>query len=716
MESTSILDFDYDWLHNKAICHSPASLYQLSTLKITINLWYEEETLDILEGIKLKIAHYVVEERLLKKMHNKVSLLPFPNKLKNAVGKMIELTRKQLSSFLGGFMPDKFVQQNRWPLLKNVIRWTSQGTIDTLTTAKALADAEDLDIEIRFEIALVFFLEDRVNALYVYISPNYFKENKKYLPNIVAMDDNLLAKCHFGLQRYAPVHDNIFDELFIYENYLGVFYCWQHFSQQFKNRFLNSFDIQDLTIDCNSSVCFFTLCDKEKKLQLLQNEDCCSMILHNLIGTQWLPMFFKYKEEMKIFLTANLAVEILEHCLRNLETTVAHKKEYIEICNFFFEFVFLQECSRNALTCKSNALVMRAMGMLTEEGEREKVKFCLESVNSEWLKKQFTSCSAELAYLIAASLRCGLLDFVLNSALPTIEDRKHFLSKEEIYSIITEFILSCHQMDDADRTFNSLFSNTEEIRNFKVKFVKKSAKNICYRFLKKGNWMITAEFVQWCFVSNEKINRFYKNFFQSQHFEKLFELDCLEKSSTAIASLIKENSLECLLSSNDIVSFNDFFMMLYRSDSDHLSRSETFYKALDTFLAALNKDDQKTLLDLKTELATDDKLKAYITCPINLLQKETRLVNKFYWREKENLSDQSVRQMVHDFFCWLCPSDEKLKSKLEEKFWSQKLAKDAKRRLKSAIQKKAKIEEQCASPIDSDDESLYEKVLLMDYN
>ena len=120
METILNLEYDFDWLQSKIVYDSPPTFRQLSTVRAAANLWYEEEKIELLEGIEGNADLREIQKKLLEKINKKALLLPLPKKLKNSVAQMIELTTQQLCEFFQ-LMPYKFFMQNRWPALKNAI-------------------------------------------------------------------------------------------------------------------------------------------------------------------------------------------------------------------------------------------------------------------------------------------------------------------------------------------------------------------------------------------------------------------------------------------------------------------------------------------------------------------------------------------------------------------------------------------------------------------
>ena len=85
------------------------------------------------------------------------------------IGDQLTLFRRSL--------PDS-LNEVKCGLMKDKMHWTSQGTIDKKSTVQALADATDLDVETRFQIAVTFRLEDRVNQLSSQMPTDYLSKNR----------------------------------------------------------------------------------------------------------------------------------------------------------------------------------------------------------------------------------------------------------------------------------------------------------------------------------------------------------------------------------------------------------------------------------------------------------------------------------------------------------------------------------------------------------
>ena len=76
----TLLNLQYDWLHNKIIYDSPATLFQLATVKNAVGLCYDELKINV--DITLQII-----------LNVKLPLLTVPKTVSNEVALMVELIR-----------------------------------------------------------------------------------------------------------------------------------------------------------------------------------------------------------------------------------------------------------------------------------------------------------------------------------------------------------------------------------------------------------------------------------------------------------------------------------------------------------------------------------------------------------------------------------------------------------------------------------------------
>ena len=201
-----LLNIKYDWRHCKVIRDSPETLFHLATRKVSLTFWYGESGDIMLLKERLKVE---------KKVREKIISMVLPEPCKESLLQMVELFKYHLQRLLL-VLPYEFKTMSN--LLKPKICWTSQGTIDEISTAKALADATEIDVKIRFGIAVIFCLEDRVNALSVEMPQDYLDNNVSFRYLIEAMEDASDARKHFNIYEFVPDYMRCFEKMQLYFN------------------------------------------------------------------------------------------------------------------------------------------------------------------------------------------------------------------------------------------------------------------------------------------------------------------------------------------------------------------------------------------------------------------------------------------------------------------------------------------------------------------
>ena len=141
----------------------------------------------------------------MRELQQRVALLELPETCKNGVSIKAELIGEQVIE-IEGLLPDKFycVNQTKWHFMKAKLHWTWEGTIDKKSTAEAFVDSTDLNAKERFQVAIKFCLEDRINSLSIHMPTNYLQHwlyEGQPLPLIAAMDDTSIARRHFRLEQ-----------------------------------------------------------------------------------------------------------------------------------------------------------------------------------------------------------------------------------------------------------------------------------------------------------------------------------------------------------------------------------------------------------------------------------------------------------------------------------------------------------------------------------
>ena len=732
----SLLNLNYDWLHSQIIYNSPRPLYKLVVVKAAHSLYYRE-------AVGLWIS-----KETFNTIHENIQMLPLPEKLRNSIALMTEFMYAQLLEFRK-FLP-KFYDEDWCEILKNNIKWTSQGTIDKWKSAEALTKDEDLNVTPRFLIALEFCLVHRMKALYRRIPCNSFIDDDTSFDKISGMDGIVKIKKHFNVPQLEQNYKASFIKMAESKNQLGCHYFWQCL-----------LEYEKIEVSVKNNLLFvFTHSDTERKLQLLQNKENCFALLTQLLEVQWLLDFESCIEDGLKCLTLTAVVKLLDDSATKAKSSKSVKTKYVEICfmilqHFFKEYsiIILQNDVTGQLNSgllnDVNNLIMKALYSLVEAGEKKMMKIFLESVNSKWIQKQFTTDSYKLnlSPFILASLECGMIEFVFSCAFPTAEEKSKFLSKCSRIDQTIYKLFSKNQMDNINRLLSLLFSTSEDIRNYKIKFAEKEGYKLCYdlirdlkwesvnnflqwRFtsvdkiniyklkfakdrgfdlcsslLMDENWQSADKFVRWCFSSEEEMICFYNKFFRSHDFTILFndyEMDCgetlsspvviyfLEDHIKGVASLIKLNSLNAKLNNEEIMheACESIFSQNYVNYfcGIHLNKAEVLFEAIDTFLLALFNDDQTILTDLKKKLFTDKAKKLYISLPLSFLR-ELKDTQSTFLEDMgtPKYSDELLVwvQMIDHFFSWFCSSDENLKSELEEEFWNEEEIVEAKKSLKS---------------------------------
>lgn len=99
-------------------------------------------------------------------------------------------------------MSDVFKCKNKvWHFVKDKLIWTWQGTINKQATEEDLANETKLDTETRFQIAVMFCLEDHINSLSIARMPTDYLQNRdEILLTIAAMDAQCPSHCSTTFQ------------------------------------------------------------------------------------------------------------------------------------------------------------------------------------------------------------------------------------------------------------------------------------------------------------------------------------------------------------------------------------------------------------------------------------------------------------------------------------------------------------------------------------
>ena len=724
----SLLNLDYDCLHSQIIYDSPQPLWKLAVVKSAVSLYYAEAD-DLWETNQMTFQ-----------VDKKIEILLIPETLRSKIALMSHLIWTQLYDFERA-LDIKFLTTAGWPILKNNLYWSSQGTIDKWKTAVALTDDDKLDESARFQIALAFCITDKMNSLYKKVPRNCFKNNDSVLEKMSGMDDIPKIKKHFRIPEAHGNYEDSFMKMAQSKNEIACHYYWQRLSEHEKI----NLEIPDYI---HIMFFIFTHSDTERKLQLLQDKRNCYLLLKELLDYQWIFVFdFCIKAGLKV-LSVNFVVKLLNDIAPYawVKYSNAYTKKRIEICVVILQH-FLKEYSVNLLDDDLTNSLLRDLHSLVEVGETRIVKILLESLDHKWIQKQFSKRDNSLKYLVLASIECGMMELIFSCAFPTVEVKNEFVSKWE-FNYVTCQLFTKNQIDNANKLLSLLFSNSEDIESYKIKFVEDEGFLLCFRLLRnqkwefannflhwcfsskdeiasykvefatkdygyeicflllqEKNWELVEKFVHWCFVTEEEITCFYNKFFTSIQFSFLFyptEMDSngtlespivtnfLEESTEAIRSLIKLVCLTRQLNINEIIPdicqliiskhYLDYFCSL------NLNKAEVLFDAMDRFLLSFFNDDQTMLIDFKKKIFTDKARKLYISLPLAFLLKLQKMQDEYLsylGRRKWRLCDEPILwvQMIDLFFTWICSSNKRVKGKLERKFWNEEEIVKAKKTL-----------------------------------
>ena len=659
----TLVNLKYDWCRNQIIYNSPAPLRQLATVKAAVSIWYKEEKWLVVDI-----------DRVHKHLQGNIVPMMLPETIKIKVSEMVELIKNQLYDFLR-FLPHECFKQNWWILFRDKISWTTQGTIDYKTSANALVDSVHLDKGTKFKIAAKFFLEDQINNLSIQMPRDYLEKNRNWVFYIVNLNGARIARKHFDIDfSFVDCMDCFKFMLRKGDNY-GCCYYWQRLTEEEKLEVLHpSYEFRSF-----NELFIFTVYDKERRLQVLQDEEYCHDLLNNLQSLEWFEIFDSCVSDSLEFFSVNSLAGLFSNCVERIKSTIVYKKKYLHLCKLLLQSFHKQITTSNE---NSNRTVIIALDKLVEEGEVKFTKDFLQSASIEWIQKVFSNelLSESLAELLFIFLKCGIIESILTSVFSTVEERKTCFSTRlagEFGDAISELIsqkfqnkllIHQHQRNDVDRLLCVLFSSSVDIKNYKNKFAEDRSVQFWTEILSSQNLKSAKEFVKWCFASEEEILHYLKNLFQSESLTTL--LTCprnLEKSNKPIVSLIKycferqyfinESIFHLCLT---MLSRNSFYFYKKRNESKLL------YRTLDTFLLACIQDDEKKLIDFRREFFTDKEKKLYISLPIEFLNQ----IHTGVWRnESWGIKDDLWGEMVDDFFEWICPSNESLNIKLQEELW-----------------------------------------------
>ena len=657
----------YDWDHNKIITVAFPRLYQLGAVKTALNLWLAETEIDEIFPT-------------LRKVEDKIPLLNVSRKVAENVSIKVELIGEQLSEFKE-LLPDKFPMLNNWSTIKNKIHWTAQATIDKIRTAETLADADDINLKIRFLIAVDFNLKDRVNKLCVRMSR--FARREFDIEHRFLVGSFPVAVKHFDIQAIDFNYNRCLTCMCMNErNEICYLYYWHHFIGEGKLLDLETFYRRNWS---KLLLYVFTHCDREGRLQLIQDERCCCLLLQELLNVQWFPIFDAFAKEVLKALKVDSLLKLLFTSASKIESTVFYRSKYVEICSRLFSSICKESLENFRSSDKQIVIVLFT---LMKEGKTKLIKDFLESMGNDWIKDALKSCTFmtnDLPKYCMILLKCGIFENVISSF--STKERKKLVKYDN--DIIFKLFALGNQADDVDIIASALFSGSEEVQNYKRGFCDDIGFGLCRALLSLGKWKSAMNLVQWYLSSEEQIICFYHNFFKSNGFSRLFNTVEVKKSSKAIVSLIsaiRENAclerhfnIELIFDVLLVILFGQHCIFIDRQRK--LNESKALFDAFDAILLPFF-DDQKKLTDFKKDALTDKKKLMYLSFPQESLKK---MMEGCEFTEKcAKRVDELWHEMTEDFFTWMCSSDKQLKSELKEELMKSEAIKESLERLREA--------------------------------
>ena len=364
----TISNLKYSLLHNKIIYDFPSRLQDLATVKVACNLWYEQEDIGI------------GNNELQRKIQRKIPLLEIPKSLKEDVALMAELSGNEINE-LSKVVDRTMNFTNQWLLLRGRIYWTSEATIDKKRTVEAFADCKDLDLGTRFEIALEFYLDDRINSLSIRLPPDYVKNNGIRYPSLYIMNSVSTARKHFGISSWTSSnYTERFMKALKRNNEIECHFYWQCLTKQEKSEFA-----WGLLHHCenrqNIFLHVFTDLEQDQKLQLLRNEYLVCCLLRALLDMRWIKFFSIGTKEMGHCLRSFYFLTIIEIGLEKLIVSYVYKKKYRQVC------VLLIKCLNNENSASFRRhnchIIQSIMSTLVENEESYLINVFLDSMSTE---------------------------------------------------------------------------------------------------------------------------------------------------------------------------------------------------------------------------------------------------------------------------------------------------------------------------------------------
>ena len=680
-----LLSLDYDWIHSKIIYNnSPPRLYQIALVNVSLSVF----------NSKLEVKR---TNQIISNIQKQITETTIPKSVGNDIASTLRWMKIQLLEFKKLICLNK---KRTHPFTLDRLHWTSQGTIDKMKTVETMSDAKDLSKPLKMQIAVVFCLEDQVESLSFELPNTFTLRSEDCLSNISQMNNIPIAKSHFKLPKTKPDFKHCFRKMLKMENELASHYYWQLLTDKEKLDILEPKFINNLycSLDSSYMVFIFTHCDREKRFQLLQHQNHRYNLLRQLLNPQWLQIFNGCIKDVVKSLVAQSVVNLIDICAKRMLIGV-YKEKYVDICVLLLKHTCIEYSAPTLQKTDVRIAIMEILRGFMLVGEMQLIKLFLETVDIEWIKLQFSTCFS-LNDLVKATLACDMLEYVVSCAFQTTEDRNNFLSTKESYinNLIDRLVISS-LVDGMNKFLNLVFTNKEDLKNYKAKFAEEKGYELCSRALTFGKWIAANKFVKCCFDTKEEIACFYKKFLKSRHFAALLnpvmviltqamdfprrkESDYLKKTIDTVVSFLKTIGRE---TSNDLVLdaclliLSKHYINFYFMDEN---RSKLIFRAQDKLLPAIH-GKQKKLTDWKKEFFINKNTKLYVSLPLDFLKKQIKEKRPSFCEEWKIKDEMSLwQQMTDDFFTWICSSDEKLKAELANEFWNLEEVLEAKKSLK----------------------------------
>ena len=690
-----LLNLKYDWRHCKRVGGSPEPLFQLATLIKALHLWYGElNNLNVFTTPwNTEVSDGLEMIEMTPRIQMQIISLHIPETCKENLSQMVDLVKSQLEELLELLPRDFQMMQNISKFLQENIHWTSQGTIDKATTAKKLTQSVDLDVKVRFKIAVEFCLEEQINALSVQLPKDHLESDFLLLSSIASMDGASAAREYFEIHEIEPRYVQCFHTMLLRRNLGASQYFWQYLSDEWKLSTLESGFLPN-TSGCDL-LFLFTQFNRETKLRILNDEQYRSTLLGQLLYSK-IPVFNACIENVLKFMTVSSVVKLLVDNVNEWRLAIISKKKYFRICYRFLQYLS-KECEITTLDLESNELMVKAMGDLMLGAKRrccavehpvviELLKDFIKSVSSEWIREWFSLRSHDFERFLQESVNCELIELIIGSAFPNVEERKTAIDESVIDCILCELFMQTNQMDDTYKVLIFIFSDFENIEHYKRKLVEERRCSFLSRCLTYGYWEVANKFVNWCFATKEEITSFYSEFFSSESFGRFFD-PAIEMPVKSTVSLIKSINLEHLLDINDII-LNACLAILSQKFilfcASYFRKSKDLFDSLDYLLLAFIHDDQEKLIELKKQLLTYKSKTLHIPLPLESLHERINTLltspppleapheplNAEHQWDGGSARAELWRLMIKEFFAWISSANETLMAEMEQKFWS----------------------------------------------